>query len=125
MKTDIKMQLEFVSESGEVQSFKESITDPYESKDDHREELTNELFAESRKAVSFHESKNTLPSLGQSLLEEPPSVPITPTTPTAALDIFNRPSVWLEDSNTFADLRFLLSQQRLTRTWSRRLHSSH
>jgi hypothetical protein len=110
MKTDIKMQLDFVSESGEVQSFKESVTDLYASKDDHREALANELFAELRKAVSFHESKNALPSLGHSLLEEPPSVPITPTTPSALLDIFNRPSTWLEISNTFADLRFLLAQ---------------
>jgi hypothetical protein len=112
MTTEIKMQIDFAPASGETRTFKESITDPHGSPDDSQEALANELFAELRKAVSFHESKNTLPSLGQSLVELQSSTPITPTAATAIIDIFNRPSAWLEISNTFADLRFLLAQAK-------------
>ena len=83
MMTEIKMQIDFAPASGETRTFKESITDPHGSPDDSQEALANELFAELRKAVSFHESKNTLPSLGQSLVELQSSTPITPTAATA------------------------------------------
>jgi hypothetical protein len=112
MKTEIKMQLEFVTESGESRLFNESVTDSHSSKTDNQEALAQEFFAELRKAATFHEFKNTLPSLGRSLLESPPSQPITPTAAMAFIDIINHPSAWLEISNTFADLRFLLAQAR-------------
>lgn len=112
MTTEIKMQIDFAPASGETRTFKESIRDPHGSRDDSQEGLANELFAELRKAVSFHESKNTLPSLGQSLLESPASVPVTPTGAMTIIDAINRPSAWLEISNTFADLRFLLAQAK-------------
>lgn len=68
MGTEIKMRVDFVLTSGGSRSFTNSVTDPYSSQDDNPEALAQELFAELKKAVSFHNFKNPLPSLGQSPL---------------------------------------------------------
>lgn len=111
MPTDIKMQLEFET-AGDVRSFTESVTDERESTDEHKQNLARELFAELRKAVSFQDLKSPLPDLGDSLLESPPTAPFTLAGPMAFIDLLNRPAIWLEISNTFVDLRFLLPQAK-------------
>jgi hypothetical protein len=110
MATDIKIQLEFVTRS-ETLSFAETVTDDIESTDGGKEALSRELFAELRKAVSFKDSKGSLPDLGDALLEVPSSsTPAIVAGPMSFIDIFNRPAIWLEIHNTFVDLRFLLPQ---------------
>lgn len=111
MPTDIKMRLEFVT-AGNTHSFTESVTDDRESTEEHKGNLARELFAELRKAVSFKDLKSPLPDLGDSILESPPTAPIIPAGPMTFIDLLNRPAIWLEISNTFADLRFLLPQSK-------------
>lgn len=111
MPTNIKMRLEFVTGS-DVRSFNESVTDERESTDEHKQNLARELFAELQKAVSFQDLKSPLPDLGDSLLESPPTAPVIPAGPMAFIDLLNRPAIWLEISNTFVDLRFLLPQAK-------------
>jgi hypothetical protein len=116
MPTDIKMRLDFVTGSN-VSSFSESVNDERESTDEHKENLSRELFAELRKAVSFQDLKNSLPSLGLSLLDSPSSAPVTPAGPMAFIDLFNRPAAWLEISNTFTGaVQWILS--RIDAKWS-------
>lgn len=112
MPTDIKMQLDFVTGS-ETDSFTETVMDDVEPTKEGKENLARELFAELRKAVSFKDSKGSLPDLGDTLLEVPnSSTPISVARPMSFIDIFNKPAIWLEIHNTFVDLRFLLPQAK-------------
>jgi hypothetical protein len=111
MPTDIKMRLDFVT-GNDVRSFSESATDERESTDKHKENLARELFAELRKAISFQDLKSPLPDLGDTLLESPLTAPAIPAGPMAFFDLLNRPAIWLEISNTFVELRFLLPQAK-------------
>jgi hypothetical protein len=112
MPTDVRMLLEFVTPSGTV-AFTESITDDLNATDKGKENLARELFAELRKAVSLRDTKDPLPDLRDLLLVESPNTKrVIQAGPMAFIDLFNRPAIWLEISNTFVDLRFLLPQAK-------------
>src|SRR5207253_10943211 len=76
------------------------------------ENLAREMFAELRKAVSFAEYMHVLPDLGDILLQSTSASPARPSGPMAFLDLLNVPAFWLEISNTFTDLRFVLAQAK-------------
>lgn len=110
MPTKINMHLEFVPEAGTTpRSFTYSISYDREASEDGRKNLAREMFAELQKAVSYSDHWKSLPDVGD-LLQSTASA--APSDPMGFIDLFNKPAVWLEISNTFTDLRHVLAQAK-------------
>jgi uncharacterized protein YozE (UPF0346 family) len=110
MPTNIKMHLEFLSAASDSQSFTDYVSDERRSSDQSKESLAREMFAELRKSVSFADHWQALPDVGD-LLESASST-TRPSDAMAFIDIFNVPALWLEISNTFTNLRYVLAQAK-------------
>jgi len=110
MTTNIKMQLEFVSAGSESKSFTDSVRHDRDATDQGKENLAREMFAELRKAVSFANNWHALPDVDDLLNSS--SSKYVRTDPMSVQDIFNIPALWLEISNTFRDLRYVLAQSK-------------
>jgi hypothetical protein len=108
MATDINISLEFLSAGGGSLRFADSVRHERESSDQGKENLAREMFAELRKAVTFSKHLRALPDLGRLL--ELSSSSYRRTDSMAFIDLFNVPDVWLEVSNTFHEIRYLLAQ---------------
>jgi hypothetical protein len=110
MPTNIKMHLEFLSAARAPQSFVDSARHERDSSDEGRENLAREMFAELRKAISFVDHMHALPHV-EDLLQSPSSGDRR-SDPMAFIDLMNVPGLWLEISNTFTDLRYVLAQAK-------------
>jgi len=110
MSTTIKIELEFVSREGEPRVFADSVAIQRNVTDKGQQNLAGEMFIELRRAVSFVNYYRALPDIGDLLSSSTSSY--VRTDAAAFMDIFNVPAVWLEISNTFRDLRYVLAQAR-------------
>jgi hypothetical protein len=113
MPTNINIHVEFSSPGGDL-LFTDSVIDEREpnSTDQDKENLYRELFAELRKAVSFRDYLDALPKVNK-LWESSSNRATKPLAdPSALMDMFNVPAIWLEISNTFADIRFVLARAK-------------
>lgn len=108
MSTNIKIRLEFQSEAGQSRSFSDSLSHERDASDEGKENLAREIFAELRKAIVLAEHANKLPDVDD-LLEQSGYVR---NDPMGFVDIFNVPGMWLEISNTYTDLRYVLAQAK-------------
>lgn len=110
MATNINMRLEFLSAAGDSVQFADSVGHERDASDQGKENLAREMFAELRKAISFSKHWRALPDVGDLLQSSSSSY--RRTDPMAFIDLFNVPDIWLEVSNTFRDIRYLLAQAR-------------
>jgi hypothetical protein len=110
MPTKINLRLEFVPETGSPSSFTYSVCHARDALNDGRENLSREMFAELRKGVSYSDYLKSLPDVGDLLQSH--AAAVNDGDPMAFIDLLNKPAVWLEISNTFTDLRYVLAQAK-------------
>lgn len=108
MATNINIRLEFLSATGDSLQFADSVGHERNSSDQGKENLAREMFAELRKAINVSKHWRALPDVGDLL--ESSSSSYRRTDPMGFIDLFNVPNIWLEVSNTFSDIRYLLAQ---------------
>jgi hypothetical protein len=106
MATEIKMSIEFLSDTGRSEAFVDSVQHERESSDDGKQNLAREMFAELQAHVNLANCHNALPKV-ENLLEQSG---YRRTDPKGFIDIVNIPNMWLEISNTFLELRYVLAQ---------------
>ncbi|MGH9515873.1 MAG: hypothetical protein ACRD3P_09385 [Terriglobales bacterium] len=110
MATEVKIEIQFSSASNGLRAFNATIAHPGEASYEGKSNLAQVMISELRKSVSFVDHLHALPDLGDLLHTKSPAV--RPSDPMAGLDLFNVPSLWLEISNTFTDLRYVLAQAK-------------
>jgi|SRR5579864_1210917 len=110
MPTAITMTVEFDSPKSGRMSFTDSVRIEEEPSASGKRNLASEMFIELHRSVSFLEHWRALPDIGD-LLSSPTSRHVR-TDPMAFMDVFNVPALWLEISNTFRDLRYVLAQAK-------------
>jgi hypothetical protein len=109
MPTEITIEVTFDPKTDHAITFDAKVTDDHKTSEKSKQNLALELISELRKSVSFFDEMQLLPSLGD-LVQ--PRGSKRPPDPMGFLDMVNVPSLWLEISNTFINLRFVLAQAK-------------
>jgi uncharacterized protein YozE (UPF0346 family) len=109
MSTSINIKLDFSGASTDSQCFSDSVTIDSNPTDTGKRNLAGEMFIELRRATSFLKHHRALPDSGDLLTS---STQFRRTDPMGFVDVFNVPALWLEISNTFRDLRYVLAQAK-------------
>ena len=109
-KYKVRLELSRDDGDGPVNAIEETASSMYETKAaDWEDRLGRELVAEFQKAIRFHEYYAEIPDVGIDLIN---AHPIKFGGRTLFFNAVNTQNLWLEISNTVADIRFLLAQAR-------------
>src|SRR5437763_755081 len=107
---EYKMRLELsrTDKDQPIQVVEETVSTVNEPEPAGEENLGVELAAEFRKAIRYYEHFSTIPNLAVSLTDSASRT----VDMSQWWDIRNTENLWLEISNTLADVRFLLAQAK-------------
>jgi len=108
----MRLEISHIGSDQPVEMIEETVSSDYEATQQGERNLRNKLAAEFRKAILYHGYFAEIPNSAIELVDSRPRKFDLMKKTSEWWDVLNTQALWLEISNSLADVRFLLGQAR-------------